>query len=1303
MSVCKTFRSFKMVAMPGFGIALLLSAFPVSAAIDDLVVAKLVQSDQATIEAGETVAYITSPHFSGDEAREFSLIEVIPAPLQVNGPPSLVIQSGQLSSTRVTVETRPGDSGDTETVLRWRGVMAAGQTRFSITTPIRTEVACHLGQAQVELLSAVEVLTHDGSDQSMTVSRSYAVQCPPMASLADIEVELAVEFEDDETSPDGLASRVADGHDRYANQAVLYATLSNHGSLPATLGLRAGLRPAAVEPPGVDDRFATLLLEPGEFRTLEIWTDMRPFLHPFPSSPLGLASGGSDDTFNDIEAVVDYVLLPNIASRQPSYRPGPSDDIQQVVEPIRLRAWDLGDAPDSSNRAGVVMEAYPGIQASFASVFDSPPSALSGPAHARPRLLHLGRSVSLEADADLGPNANLLPEDGLAGRDRHNDGAWPSSWSLSHCEATTIEVQVFISRAVVAWFADQQQPAFLNAWIDANRDGQWGQVVGCPVGRAFEHFVIDYPVDVAALGPGYHILEVPTGRINWPEQLSNLPAWIRLTLAEAPSVKIGSVGGISFGDGRGAGEPWLFGETEDFLLRPSGSSGAGPNLEVRLQGEWRGRTTSGAERFNFQKVEWQWIMSYANIGSQTAEQVTRIFEFPQQVTSEQIEADAIFTLVAPRRDAQTVYIRIPPNRYSIQGSQVIFNSISLEPGESGHIVVHYIPDLDSDSSGLSNGRGGLIEWLARAEAITQGDVDIDNRVASFKSISGMDSETEVIELQQRIAMRSPQSPFWVRGGTTSSQALHHGGFIPTGETGMFLDGQGNLFPDLIANQGFFNLWVQVIESSSAGNDVGVAPGTGELQLLSLSEALMAGRGEYLAPGVYVEETSFMADGRWELSLDNLPDAHYRIAVGDPRACDGHLTRLIGDEFELIGDEWGLVGDEWELIGRPGPAGGAAGASCALFTVDSSLPIDPISLGFVAVPKDGDLSELISLDPDGHPRIHAPVTLPDTLGFGRGDWSLRLPPSDEESEYVAVFALKPDLVDPEPRLIDRYGDQQLEVAAVETAIPAFYRSETFFFDEADALFGSRGDGEPPPRRDMIVQLSLGANERAFAGQPTVASPGRIRIATTQPALHGTTGRQPVSGTLQLLVGVPLRGEMVFIPWNGDARGQTGRVLWDIDEETGYGPYQLSVPRGIYQLLVEAEGFQTYRSAPFRADGPIEREIVLQPQSLQAPSQIVVLDQDSMTPSYTEITPGGIVRLVNLGTRALVLGVDDLETKQAYHAVSIERGGYLQPGQILDLVVGDDGGITVFDRTQPALRAEVQVFVPVDVIFRDRFSP
>ncbi|HIE39726.1 MAG TPA: hypothetical protein EYP77_11815 [Anaerolineae bacterium] len=77
---------------------------------------------------------------------------------------------------------------------------------------------------------------------------------------------------------------------------------------------------------------------------------------------------------------------------------------------LRLACKDLGDAPDSRNHAGQVMEAYPGVIAHFPTVFDPALGSPQGPRHNFAwQDAWLGTWVSSERDADQAQDVLILP------------------------------------------------------------------------------------------------------------------------------------------------------------------------------------------------------------------------------------------------------------------------------------------------------------------------------------------------------------------------------------------------------------------------------------------------------------------------------------------------------------------------------------------------------------------------------------------------------------------------------------------------------------------------------------------------------------------------------------------------------------------------------------------------------------------------------------------------------------------------------------------------------------------------------
>ena len=239
------------------------------------------------------------------------------------------------------------------------------------------------------------------------------------------------------------------------------------------------------------------------------------------------------------------------------------------------------------------MAAYPGVLARYPTVFDPATGLPQGPLHRTPRPFHLGQRVSREVEADLGPDQdplnNLVPAANDPDNDRGDDGTNLALWNLNNCQTTNLPVQVFISPAAVAYFQQLGTPGYLNIWLDSSRDGDWEDATQCGAQPAVEHITIDFPVNVVGLGAGLHILNVPTGLAPW--QNPNQPAWVRITLSELPSNKTLTAGALSYGDGRGYAIPFKTGETEDYIYRPAGADGAGPDMDVRLTARSERRTT----------------------------------------------------------------------------------------------------------------------------------------------------------------------------------------------------------------------------------------------------------------------------------------------------------------------------------------------------------------------------------------------------------------------------------------------------------------------------------------------------------------------------------------------------------------------------------------------------------------------------------------------------------------------------------------------------------------------------------------
>ncbi len=285
---------------------------------------------------------------------------------------------------------------------------------------------------------------------------------------------------------------------------------------------------------------------------------------------------------------------------------------------------DVGDAPDSSNHASVNMPTGYGVVGNFPTTIDTALVGPHGPAHARPSAMHLGRGYSSEIMADIGPDMdgvnNLETAIPMADLDRFDDGVPLSRVAFDDCKETEIPVRIAIQPRTVQFYQENDDAeAFINVWLDSNRDGDWDDAGSCD-GNAQEHIVIDHPVDVVALGAGIHSIMVKTSQVSWPAEMAAQPAWMRVMLAEEKSTKLT---GESYGDGRGNGI-YILGETEDYLYYAPDAEGNNGDLEMTVEmvnrGDERredliadGRAVEARPKF----VKSELIIRFRNKGSKT--------------------------------------------------------------------------------------------------------------------------------------------------------------------------------------------------------------------------------------------------------------------------------------------------------------------------------------------------------------------------------------------------------------------------------------------------------------------------------------------------------------------------------------------------------------------------------------------------------------------------------------------------------------------------------------------------------------
>ncbi len=493
----------------------------------------------------------------------------------------------------------------------------------------------------------------------------------------------------------GAPSPGPDKHVTPGDDVVFRFTLRNNDSIPATIYLRDEA------PEGI-----------------EFGSDLDPayFQHEF-VVPAGLSRTvdlparvlARCDRGRVITNVAEYKAVPGI------HRSGPIAVGLPTHWPLRhtneaqlnFHCDDLGDAPDSTNHFGAAMTAYPGVQANYPTVFDPATGADQGPKHRVPFPLHLGRRVSAERDADLLPDQdglrNILPTANDPNRDDFDDGVQPGKLVFSDCATTTIPVQIAVGPNLGVFLTQYgvTTTAYLNAWVDANRDADWADVRVCGAQQAFEHFIIDQPINLAALGAGLHVVNVPTGLVPWPASAADKPAWLRFTLSERPSNKTLVAGGVPYGDGRGYNLAFATGETEDYLWHAPNDPANGPDVAIRKRGSMRtdsgGPITSTATADDI--VVWQ--IDYANRGNTGATNVVITDDLTQSGSGAGMNVTTV-----------------PTVPYSISGSTLTLNIGSLAAGASGRVIIERARTL-----------AGHI-YTNTATITATGDVDASNNSAT---------------------------------------------------------------------------------------------------------------------------------------------------------------------------------------------------------------------------------------------------------------------------------------------------------------------------------------------------------------------------------------------------------------------------------------------------------------------------------------------------------------------------------------------------------------------------------------------
>jgi plastocyanin len=450
-------------------------------------------------------------------------------------------------------------------------------------------------------------------------------------------------------------------------------------------------------------------------------------LKPGEQKPLGVTLRLGDENSAVLRdgAELSFCFLPGAVDRCPPVAQYPHLHGHVPITPT-IRPSDLGDAPDSTNHAGMPMTAYPGVPANFPTVFDPATGLPQGPRHFHPRAFHLGPRVSHEIEADQGPDQdplnNIEPAANDPDNDRFDDGA--QLRNLNNCQPAAVDVRVAIRPAALAYFQQLDTPAYLNVWIDGNRDGDWADGFTCQDAQGqnhsvVEHILIDYPIDVVGLGVGLHNLpNIATNRVPWPAQLADRPTWVRFTLSDQPSNKPLTFANIQHGDGRGYAQPFKTGETEDYYRYYSGNA---VDLAVQLTAKsQRTQQEPGLQAATIDKLgnfEIQMFkVDVANIGATGVVSALLEFQIPEQLRGQQP-----VVLQAPG---------VPQRNISFNFDKLSLTLPYIEQDNTYSVVLGWYGCITCTLASNVTAASAEVEYTASATVIATGDTDTSNNQRS---------------------------------------------------------------------------------------------------------------------------------------------------------------------------------------------------------------------------------------------------------------------------------------------------------------------------------------------------------------------------------------------------------------------------------------------------------------------------------------------------------------------------------------------------------------------------------------------
>jgi len=678
----------------------------------ELILQKRVLTEESPVNYAGTATYeIQLRHEGGSQPIQAQIRDVLAYPLhllpQVNGSGDVVyidVSSATGGAAPLQADLAYSrNEGQINQVVSWQGTLEPN-AEINLRFTVHVHPLCSTNQQTKTITNVAQARPKDGT--AINAEATFTAKCPGY-DPSNIQID-----------PEPLTDLI-DLTD--LSQLQWRGTIRNSHAGPVTLGavfepnMANGSIGAAAESATVGARLLDrITLAANETRLVNL--DLR--METVFTDELRLA----EDV--EIGGNLSFCFLEDESTSCPDAIEYPNLFVNAPPVVVQYRPHDLGDAPDSTNHAGTNMAAYAGVQANFPTVFDAATGLPEGPQHRYPRPFHLGQQVSLEAEADLGPDQdplnNLVPAANDPDNDRGDDGTNLALWTLNNCQTANLPVRITIAPQAVNYFQNLGTPGYLNIWLDGNRDGDWADATQCGQQPAVEHIVIDFPINVVGLGAGLHTINVPTGLLPWPA--TDKPAWVRLTLSERPANKTLAAGALTYGDGRGYPTSFKLGETEDYLYR-SIDAGGGPDLDLQMSARTRKVTADEAalhaaavdQLGNFKIQEFQ--IEIKNKGIVPAEGALLEFQIPEKLQGQ--------------RPALLRTPGIPSTNIIFEAGKVSMRLPKLEQGNFfPPIVMGWIGCLTCTVASNVTAAGIMADYTGIATVTADGDIDTSNNQRS---------------------------------------------------------------------------------------------------------------------------------------------------------------------------------------------------------------------------------------------------------------------------------------------------------------------------------------------------------------------------------------------------------------------------------------------------------------------------------------------------------------------------------------------------------------------------------------------